>query len=163
MAQIKLLNGSLVDASQLGIVETPGYDFPCDKKIATKPFVMNLKLCRVFLNDNKNHPWLILVPRLPVITQNVLGLSDEQYAQLCREKRIVMAAMVNVFKQTEQMNAAEFASGVRQLHMHLIARHTKDIAWPKSVIDSPHPAVPYSEEEKADLCNRLKAAIGALS
>jgi diadenosine tetraphosphate (Ap4A) HIT family hydrolase len=159
MTQIQTLKGELIDSSAIGITEKASYDFPCDKRLAEKPFVIDLKLCRVYLNNNKNFPWLILVPRLPVMAQNILGLSDAEYVEFCREKRIVMQALVNEFGDSEQMNSAEFSVIVRQFHSHLIARNTNDIDWPKSVFDSPNPAIKYTDDEKKIICDRMKKAI----
>lgn len=156
---IKDLSGNLCEAKDLLINEAKDYDFPCDRRLSNKPFIMDLDLCRVFLNDNKNFPWVVLVPRLEVMVQNVLGLTDSEYTKLCHEKRLVMQALINEFKETEQLNAAEFSVVVRQFHLHIIARNTKDVDWPKSVFDSPNKSVKYDEKEKIAMCERIKNAI----
>ncbi|OPZ77568.1 MAG: HIT domain protein [Alphaproteobacteria bacterium ADurb.Bin438] len=156
---IKNLMGELINPETLGIKLMQNYDFPCDERLATKPFIMDLPMCRVFLNDNKNFPWVVLVPRLDIMVQNVLGLSDLEYQTLCSEKRIVMKALAEEFNETCQLNAAEFSAVVRQFHLHLIARNEKDVDWPKSVFDSPNKAIKYDENEKILMCERMKNAI----
>ncbi len=159
MGKILTIKAKEVDSKDLGITEKEGYDFPCDERLAKKPTIIDLPLCRVFLNNNKNFPWVVLVPRLDVMIQNVLGLTDEQYIQICKEKRAVLQALANEFDEVEQLNAAEFSAVVRQFHVHLLGRNSNDVDWPKSVFDSSNASVKYTEEEIELMCVRIKVAI----
>ncbi|MNP73507.1 hypothetical protein D3C76_1702290 [compost metagenome] len=56
------------------------------------------------------------------------------------------------------MNVATLGNVVSQLHMHVIIRRRDDAAWPAPVWGR-HPAVPYSAEQVAAICDRLRLVL----
>ena len=94
-------------------------------------FIKNLKLCSVHLIDNSKFPWIILIPNRKNITDlTELNLKDQNLIM----KEIVYCSnlMKKIFK-TKKLNVEKIGNIVPQLHIHIIARSTKDSSWPLSV------------------------------
>ena len=94
-------------------------------------FIKDLKLCSVRLIDNIKFPWIILIPNRKNITDiTELNLKD----QILLMKEIVHCSklMKKIFK-TKKLNVEKIGNIVPQLHIHIIARSTKDSTWPLSV------------------------------
>ena len=99
--------------------------------IKTSHFLIDLKLCSVRLIDNSKFPWIILIPKRKNITDiTELNLKD----QIILMKEIVHCSkiMKKIFK-TKKLNVEKIGNIVPQLHIHVIARSTKDSTWPLSV------------------------------
>lgn len=93
--------------------------------------VAQLPLCELRLMDDSHHPWLILVPRVAGATE-LIDLTDDQQQALVREVSQVSRLLREHFSP-DKLNVAALGNVVPQLHVHVIARHTGDIAWPKPV------------------------------
>lgn len=97
---------------------------------ATRP-VGDLPLCRVLLIDDRRYPWLLLVPRRPRI-EEIVDLISADRAVLIEE----IAAASDVLKSLYdpfRLNIADIGNRAEQLHVHVVARHPDDEAWPKVV------------------------------
>ena len=94
-------------------------------------FLTNLKLCSVRLIDNSKFPWIILIPN----RKNIIDISElNSKDQTLLMKEIVYCSnlMKKIFK-TKKLNVEKIGNIVPQLHIHIIARSTKDSTWPLSV------------------------------
>ena len=94
-------------------------------------FITELKLCSVRLIDNSKFPWLILIPNRKKITD----ISELKFIdQVLLMKEIVHCSklMKKIFK-TKKLNVEKIGNIVPQLHIHIIARSTRDSSWPLSV------------------------------
>ena len=100
-----------------------------------------------------NYPWFILVPDRENITE-IHQLNDNDQQQLITESSKLSAVVSEQFN-ADKINIAALGNLVPQLHIHVIARHTTDVAWPAPVWGK-HPAIPYSDEEKTRIISRLK-------
>ena len=118
----------------------------------TQP-IAHLPLCDVLLMDDANHPWLILVPRVPAAVE-IVDLTDEAQATLMHEITVASRALQAAFKP-HKINVAALGNMVPQLHIHVIARYTTDIAWPRPVWGMAD-AQPYSAEDLVDRIQRLR-------
>lgn len=118
--------------------------------------VAHLGLSDLQLMDDANHPWLILVPRVEDAVEWV-DLDDAQQAELTREISRSCRALQSVF-EPNKLNVAALGNMVPQLHVHVIARFTDDIAWPRPVWGTAT-AQPYSPEELVRRIERLRAAL----
>ena len=91
----------------------------------------NLALCELRLIDDANYPWLVLVPRVADAVE-LIDLGREQRRQLTDEidfaSRLLRAAV-----RPDKLNVAALGNVVPQLHVHVVARNTGDIAWPGPV------------------------------
>lgn len=90
-----------------------------------------LELCDILLNNNSSYLWLILVPRRPHIRE-IHELSANDQALLMQESSFISQKLAD-YSQAIKMNWAAFGNQVPQLHLHLIARHEHDPAWPQPV------------------------------
>lgn len=93
--------------------------------------VAQLPLCELRLMDDSHHPWLVLVPRIEGATE-LVDLQDAQQQALLREVSQVSRVLRERFAP-DKLNVAALGNVVPQLHVHVIARYTGDIAWPKPV------------------------------
>ena len=118
-------------------------------------FIMELKLCQVRLIDNADFPWLLLVPQLSNLTE-ITDLSDKEYDLLNKEIKIVAKALQHELTP-DKLNIATLGNVVSQLHVHIIARYTKDKLFPKPVWG--YEFTPYSLNARTNNVYRFKTAI----
>ncbi len=118
--------------------------------------VIELPLCEVRLMDDANHPWLVLVPRIADMVE-IIDLDDARQQQLTREIAQASRALQALFKP-HKLNVAALGNLVPQLHVHVIARYTDDIAWPRPVWGMAA-ARPYGPEELIERVNALREAL----
>lgn len=123
--------------------------------LAKKIHLCDLPLCSVLLEDEKNYPWLILVPRRPALT-NLLNVAEEDRAQLWDEVWKAQQVLSDLFHPT-QLNVASIGNKTPQLHIHVIARFSNDPAWPHTVWDHPARAA-YDREQKDLIVIQLRKA-----
>ena len=94
-------------------------------------FIKDLKLCSVRLIDNCKFPWIILIPNRKNIT-DITELNLKDQVLLMKEIVLCSKLMKKIFK-TKKLNVEKIGNIVPQLHIHIIARSTKDSTWPLSV------------------------------
>jgi diadenosine tetraphosphate (Ap4A) HIT family hydrolase len=94
-------------------------------------FITDLKLCSIRLIDNAMFPWIILIPKRKKIT-DISELNSQDQILLMREIVYCSKLMKKIFK-TKKLNVEKIGNIVSQLHIHIIARSTKDSTWPLSV------------------------------
>ena len=102
-----------------------------NKFLKSSYHIIDLKLCTVRLNDNSKFPWIILIPKRKNINDiNELKFKD----QLLLMKEIVYSNKVlkKLFRASN-LNVEKIGNLVPQLHIHIIARSSKDSSWPLSV------------------------------
>ncbi|WP_320838399.1 HIT domain-containing protein [Zhongshania sp.] len=119
-------------------------------------FVGDLALCRLLLMNDKQYPWLILVPRRPEMRE-ICDLSNDDQLQYLQESNLCSAILRSEFG-AEKLNIAALGNMVPQLHVHHIARFSSDPAWPKPVWGQ-LPAKAYSEEELQGVVAQLRQVI----
>ena len=94
-------------------------------------FIINLKLCGIRLIDNSKFPWIILIPNKKNVT-DITELNSKDQNLLMKEIVYCSKLMKKIFK-TKKLNVEKIGNIVPQLHIHIIARSTKDSTWPLSV------------------------------
>jgi diadenosine tetraphosphate (Ap4A) HIT family hydrolase len=117
-------------------------------------------LCRVLLNDDATYPWLVLVPQLPGL-RDLHDVPAARHAELMAEIDRASRLLQDQF-DADKINVAALGNQVPQLHIHVIARHTDDPAWPKPVWGAV-PARSYGDTARGALVDRLRAALEAQS
>lgn len=107
-------------------------DFELDPRLAAdSAFVADGPLSQVRLMDDQRFPWLVLVPRVAAASEWI----DLDGAQ----QRLLLAEINQVSRLLQQepgvgkLNIGALGNIVRQLHIHLVARHEGDPAWPGPV------------------------------
>lgn len=104
--------------------------------IATSHAVGDLPLCHVRLQDDARYPWLVLIPRLPGLTE-VEQLSAEDRARLM-EEAVAAGKAVRVLGglfdfEVGKLNIGALGNVTAQLHVHVVGRRAGDPAWPGPV------------------------------
>lgn len=114
-------------------------------------------LCLVLLMRERRWPWLVLVPRRPTLREiHELAAADrallvEEIARASGALRRAVAA--------DKINVGAIGNLVPQLHVHVVARHQGDPAWPKPVWG----ALPPDPLDDAGLAERLALLRKALA
>ena len=116
----------------------------------------DLPLCRVLVIKDAHYPWLLLVPRRPEIVE-IIDLGEVEQAQLMAEISRVARALKEITK-CDKLNIAALGNAVPQLHVHVIARRTSDIAWPRPVWGVA-PPLAHDAEEVQNFISALRRKI----
>ena len=119
--------------------------------------VGDLPLCRVLLMNNRNFPWLILVPRRENMRE-LFDLQNDYFGVMDEVKRVseIFCAITHAHK----MNIAALGNQVEQLHIHIIARFQDDAAWPNPVWNSPKlSTAPYTQQEQTEWVKKLHSIV----
>ena len=110
-------------------------------------------LCQVRLMNDRNYPWLVLVPQVP----NIKELFDLKKADRERlmDETTHAASLLAGMTQADKINVATLGNMVPQMHVHVIARYESDLAWPRPVWGV-FPADPYGEDELKEALTYMK-------
>ena len=104
--------------------------------VATSHAVGDLPLCHVRLQDDARYPWLVLIPRLPGLSE-IEQLSAADRARLIEESvaagQAVRALGGLLGHAVEKLNFGALGNVTSQLHMHVVGRRAGDPAWPGPV------------------------------
>ena len=119
-------------------------------------FVCDLTLCRVLLMNDKQFPWLILVPMRNNIAE-IIDLPEHDQQTLLAESAKVSTVLQQVFTPYK-LNVGALGNVVRQLHVHHVARFENDVAWPKPVWGNQAPMA-YDDAEASTILSTLKQAL----
>jgi len=125
-----------------------------DKQLKTDSFfIANLELSTLLLNNDANYPWLILVPRIQYV-YDLIDLDLENQHILLSEINLCAKFLKENFV-VDKLNIASLGNVVRQLHVHIIARHKNDLTYPKPVWGNAL-AMRYKLTEAQDLINKIQ-------
>lgn len=135
--------------------------FELDTRLEADTFPLaDLPLCRALLMNDARYPWVILVPRIPALSE-VFELPPNEQAQLWREATALGQAMKTTF-QGDKLNIATLGNVVSQLHLHVVVRHQDDASWPAPVWGNGTPE-PYELDEQGERREQLLAHINKLN
>ena len=116
----------------------------------------DLPLSRVLVINDANFPWLLLVPRRPDMI-DLIDLDEVEQAQLMTEISRVARALKEITK-CDKLNIAALGNLVPQLHVHVIARRSSDVAWPRPVWGV-MPPLAHDAEEVQNFISALRRKI----
>jgi diadenosine tetraphosphate (Ap4A) HIT family hydrolase len=88
----------------------------------------------------------------------IIDLEEAEQAQLMTEITRVSRALKEV-TGCHKLNVAALGNAVPQLHVHVIARHTTDAAWPRPIWGAAPPRA-YDPREVEKFIGALRARIG---
>jgi diadenosine tetraphosphate (Ap4A) HIT family hydrolase len=97
---------------------------------ADTSFVADWPLSRVLLMEDARYFWLVLVPRLPGVTE-ITELSPAERATLMEET--ARAGVILKEAGAAKLNIGSLGNLVPQFHLHVVGRHPGDAAWPGPV------------------------------
>jgi len=115
-------------------------------------FVRKLGVSQVRLNNDSRFPWLILIPELPNLRE-LHEIPDNLQTSVYKEIHLCSKLLEELTK-ADKMNVAALGNLVPQLHIHVIARKHRDIAWPQPVWTK-EAAVPFKKDEQEKLVGEL--------
>jgi tRNA (guanine-N7-)-methyltransferase len=125
-------------------------------------FLGDFPLSQCRLMNAKEFPWLLLIPRQEGM-RDWIDLDFEDQLQLQGEINLAAQILKQVFQEVfsdfvcEKLNIASIGNIVPQLHIHVVARHSGDSAWPKPVWGMP--ISPYTEKEIADIVQEFSQVV----
>ena len=90
-----------------------------------------LGLCQLRLMNDRRWPWFLLVPQR-LDAEEIYHLTPLDQTLLTFETCETARALKRV-TACETINIGALGNHVRQLHIHLVARHPGDPAWPDPV------------------------------
>ena len=111
-------------------------------------------LSRVFLKNNEDYPWLILVPRV----NNVQDIDQlpQSLRYLLMNEISQLSSIVRMYFKPDKLNIASLGNIVSQLHVHVVARFAQDKLWPYSIWQAGQTTTPYAENSLASLVTLLR-------
>ena len=106
--------------------------FALDQRLGSDSiFIADGPLSQLRLMDDARFPWLVLVPRVAgAVEWFDLGPADQSL--LWNEVRRA-SSLLRGDPRCEKLNLGALGNIVRQLHVHVVARHAGDAAWPGPV------------------------------
>lgn len=105
---------------------------PDGRIAAASVFVTDLPLCQVRLQDDARWPWLVLLPRREGLRE-IEELSAAERAALMDEVVRAGPAVRALQPAVEKLNVGALGNVVPQLHVHVVGRWARDLAWPRPV------------------------------
>jgi diadenosine tetraphosphate (Ap4A) HIT family hydrolase len=133
--------------------------FSIDPRLAAESWpIGELPLSSLLLMDDSRYPWLLLVPRIAG-ARELLDLDEADRAMLLGELSLASRALESLFSP-DKLNIAALGNVVPQLHVHVLARHQSDEAWPQPVWGR-GTRVPYEAELREQRIAALRGALKA--
>ncbi len=107
-------------------------NFVVDPKLEENSFLIaDLQLSKLYVKDDKENPWFVLVPKKMNATE-LTDLNHEEQCILMEEVTIVSEFLKNYYNP-DKINIGALGNIVRQLHVHVLARYESDRAWPQAL------------------------------
>jgi diadenosine tetraphosphate (Ap4A) HIT family hydrolase len=120
--------------------------------------LVDWRLSRLLLMNDRRFPWLILVPRV-LSASEVFDLPVADRAVLWREVDEA-ASKLKAETGAQKINVGALGNIVRQLHIHVVARNEGDGAWPGPVWGS-GTRIPYEAGRLKTLTAHFIASLGS--
>lgn len=134
----------------------PNFDLHAQLEADTVSLV-DWRLSRLLLMNDRRFPWLILVPRVMSVSE-VFDLPVADRAVLWREVDEA-ASKLKAETGAQKINVGALGNIVRQLHVHVVARNEGDGAWPGPVWGS-GTRIPYEAGRLKTLTAHFIALLG---
>lgn len=112
--------------------KSTGEAFVLHPQLAADTLVLgDWPLCRLLRMNDRTYPWLILVPKRAEIRE-IIDLAETDQQRLMQEISAASHALRRSLTP-DKINVAALGNVVPQLHVHIVARFTKDAAWPRPI------------------------------
>ncbi|WP_182418294.1 HIT domain-containing protein [Bartonella sp. HY038] len=132
--------------------------FSLDKRLENDTkLICSLKICDLRLLDDSRWPWLVLIPRIANVVELHM-LDQTSQSAIFAEMMSVSQALHNIFPDAK-INTGALGNIVRQLHIHIIARHENDVNWPGPVWGVAG-KIAYDDEAAFTIMDKIKHALG---
>lgn len=106
--------------------------FLVDPELEKDAFLIaDLELSKLYVKNDKENPWFVLVPRKTGAVE-LVDLTHEELCMLMEEVTSV-SEFLKMYYQPFKINIGALGNIVRQLHIHVLARYENDRAWPQAL------------------------------
>lgn len=120
--------------------------FSVDNRIqSTSIWICDGDLSSVYIKNDSQFLWFILVPRVEHITE-IFQLSAAD-RHVLMEEIATISQLIDGVCNPDKLNVGALGNIVSQLHIHIVARFEGDAAWPHGVWQSSCSALPYHDTE----------------
>lgn len=107
-------------------------EFLLHSQLAADSFYLgDLELSALLLINDKQFPWMLLVPRRKNIRE-IYQLKQSEQQKLWQESQLLSQSLMEIYKG-DKLNVASIGNMVPQLHLHHIVRYQDDLCWPAPV------------------------------
>jgi diadenosine tetraphosphate (Ap4A) HIT family hydrolase len=130
--------------------------FALDPRLESDTFALaesTLSMLRAL--DDARYAWLVLIPKRADSVEWFDLPAPEQAALF--EETMLVARTIRASFQATKVNIGQLGNVVRQLHVHVVARHEGDAAWPAPVWGH-SPRMPYAADERLAFRARLESS-----
>jgi diadenosine tetraphosphate (Ap4A) HIT family hydrolase len=117
-----------------------------------KALVCVLKLSIAIIENNKQNPWIILIPQKPNAVE-LIDLTTAEQHSLLEEINLISKILKTTFR-ADKINIATLGNKTPQLHIHIIARYknpSMDINFPNALF-----GLKYEKMNPEEQKNRIK-------
>lgn len=121
--------------------------------------ISRLPICAVRLLDDQRFPWVLLIPRMSDVHQ-WLDVPLAAQHQILEEIHQVNRVIQTLY-EPDRINLATIGNRVEQLHIHCIARHRNDAAWP-DVVWGRGERQPYKPLQRLARANAIATGLKSL-
>ena len=129
-------------------------EFTLDHRIkSTSLPIKSVANFEVRLVNDSRFLWLLLIPQSAAVTE-LRDLAQNERHQLI-DIAAQIADIVQAKTNADKMNIATIGNIVPQLHLHIIARHKDDAAWPNPVWGDDAQR-PYDDQSAQDITQNIK-------
>jgi diadenosine tetraphosphate (Ap4A) HIT family hydrolase len=118
--------------------------------------VGNTQHCMIRLARDSRFLWLLAIPRYEGCRE-WHALPPAVAVDIFQEVA-ALATWAEAYSGADKMNIAALGNQVPQLHIHIVARHIGDAAWPNPIWGS-GPMQPYTDERRIEISAALKNAL----
>ena len=127
-----------------------------------KKIIANMPLSIALLENNKQNPWIILVPKISNAVE-IIDLSTAQQHALLNEINIFSKILKQQFN-ADKLNIAALGNVTPQLHIHVIARYkdsNKDQHFPKPLFGLEATKMnDFEQQQRIEIMNNELIKIG---
>ena len=110
---------------------------------STSLFIRQCGLCELRMVNDTRYCWLLLIPQLPDIYELSDLTKSQRHEMMDYASQI--ADIIQEKTKADKMNIATIGNIVPAMHLHIIARHEGDMAWPNPIWGNGAP-IPYDAD-----------------
>ena len=135
--------------------------FTLDSRLEqTSLFIASLDEFQIRLVNDKRYIWLLVIPVFEDVTE-LEDLTPQIQTALIRLASQLSSQLKSAFK-ADKMNIATIGNIVPQFHLHIIARHQTDEAWPAPIWGRGE-SVTYDNKEAGLMIDKIQSLLNTLS
>lgn len=134
-------------------------DFSLDHRLQRDTlFIARQSGCQVRLMNDARYRWLVLIPEISEIRDwhDLPDTAERDMLSLTKN----MSYLLKQSENADKINVASLGNMVPQFHLHLIARHEDDAAWPGPVWGV-GTAEPFADEQSQSVIYMMQQLLAS--